>query len=65
MSVFLDYVGYYGLSRALYVDRDSIYETTRDSAVDAALRDAALLMQFGRATPKLEVGLILARSPQA
>lgn len=29
MTVFWEYVGYYGLPRALYVDRDSIYETTR------------------------------------
>ena len=65
MSVFLEYVGYYGLPRALYVDRDSIYETTRDSTVDEALRDAAPLTQFGRAMQELEVGLILAHSPQA
>ena len=37
MAVFQEYVGYYGLPRALYVDRDSIYETTRDSTVDEAL----------------------------
>ena len=65
MSVFLEYVGYYGLPRALYVDRDSIYETTRDSTVDEALRDAAPLTQFGRAMRELEVVLILAHSPQA
>ena len=52
-------------SRALYVDRDSIYETTRDSTVDEALRDASPLTQFGRAMQQLEVGLILAHSPQA
>lgn len=65
MTVFQEYVGYYGLPRALYVDRDSIYETTRDSTVDEALRDAAPLTQFGRAMQELEVGLILAHSPQA
>jgi transposase len=65
MSVFQEYVGYYGLPRALYVDRDSIYETTRDSTVDEALRDAAPLTQFGRAMQELEVELILAHSPQA
>lgn len=65
MTVFQEYVGYYGLPRALYVDRDSIYETTRDSTVDEALRDAAPLTQFGRAMKELDVGLILARSPQA
>jgi len=65
MTVFQEYVGYYGLPRALYVDRDSIYETTRDSTVDEALQDAAQLTQFGRAMKELEVELILAHSPQA
>jgi transposase len=65
MTVFQEYVGYYGLPRALYVDRDSIYETTRDSTVDEALQDAGPLTQFGRAMTELEVELILAHSPQA
>ena len=65
MTVFQEYVGYYGLPRALYVDRDSIYETTRDSTVDEALKDAEPLTQFGRAMEELEVELILAHSPQA
>ena len=65
MSVFQEYVGHYGLPRALYVDRDSIYETTRDSTVDEALRDTAPRTQFGRAMRELEVELILAHSPQA
>lgn len=65
MSVFADYVGLYGLPRALYVDRDSIYETTRDSTVAEALKDVGPLTQFGRAMRELEVELILARSPQA
>ena len=37
MTVFLAYVERFGLPRSLYVDRDSIYETTRDSTVDEAL----------------------------
>jgi transposase len=65
MTVFQEYVGHYGLPRALYVDRDSIYETTRDSTVDEALKDAAPLTQFGRAMKELDVELILAHSPQA
>ena len=65
MTVFAEYVGYYRLPRALYVDRDSIYETTRDSTVDEALQDAAPLTQFGRAMQELGVELILAHSPQA
>lgn len=65
MTVFLQYVKKHGLPCALYVDRDSIYETTRDSTVDEALRDQAPLTQFGRAMQALKVNLILARSPQA
>jgi hypothetical protein len=65
MSVFQEYVRLYGLPRALYVDRDSIYETTRDSTVDEALRDQSPLTQFGRAMQSLGVELILAHSPQA
>jgi transposase len=65
MTVFQEYVGCYGLPRALYVDRDSIYETTRDSTMDEALKDTGPLTQFGRAMKELEVELILAHSPQA
>ena len=65
MTVFLAYVGRYGLPRSLYVDRDSIYETTRDSTVDEALADKPALTQFGRAMKELGVELILAHSPQA
>jgi transposase len=65
MSVFGEYVGLYGLPRSLYVDRASIYETTRDSTVEEALQAVGPLTQFGRAMEELEVELILARSPQA
>lgn len=65
MTVFREYVMHYGIPCALYVDRDSIYETTRDSTVDEALRDESPLTQFGRAMGALGVELILAHSPQA
>ena len=65
MTVFGEYVGHYGLPRSLYVDRASIYETTRDSTVEEALQDTAPLTQFGRAMRELGVELILAHSPQA
>lgn len=65
MTVFAEYVGYYRMPRALYVDRDSIYETTRDSTVDESLRNATPLTQFGRAMKVLGVEVILAHSPQA
>jgi hypothetical protein len=65
MSIFEEYVGYYGLPLALYVDRDAIYKTTRDSTVDEALANRMPLTQFGRAMRELEVELILANSSQA
>jgi len=65
MTIFSAYVGWYGLPRALYVDRDTIYEITRDSTVDEALRDVGPLTQFGRAMETLDVELICAHSPQA
>lgn len=65
MTIFIAYVGWYGLPRALYVDRDTIYEITRDSTVDEALRDVGPLTQFGRAMETLDVELICAHSPQA
>lgn len=65
MSVFEEYVGYYGLPLALYVDRDAIYKTTRDSTVDESLANRMPLTQFGRAMSELEVELILANSSQA
>ncbi len=65
MTVFGEYVEHYGLPCALYVDRASIYETTRDSTVDEALQDSSPLTQFGRAMQVLGVELILAHSAQA
>ena len=65
MTIFGEYVKRYGVPHALYVDRDSIYETTRDSTVDEALADEGPLTQFGRAMKELGVELILGQAPQA
>ena len=65
MTTFRGYVEQYGLPRSLYVDRDSIYETTRDATTDENLRETGPLTQFGRAMRDLDVKLILAYSPQA
>lgn len=65
MTAFGRYVGQYGLPRALYVDRASIYEATRDATVDEELAETGPLTQFGRAMQELEVELICAHSPQA
>ena len=65
METFRRYVEKYGLPQAIYVDRDSIYETTRDATIDEELRETGPLTQFGRAMEELDVKLILAYSPQA
>jgi len=65
MTTFWEYTKRRGLPRSLYVDHDSIYETTRDATTDEELRETGPLTQFGRAMKELEVTLILAHSPQA
>src|SRR5579872_587305 len=50
----------YGRPRALYTDRDSIFEYH-----DKGKGDPHGLTQFGRALKELDIELILARSPQA
>jgi transposase len=65
METFREYAGKYGFPQAIYVDRDSIYETTRDATVDEELRASGALTQFGRAMEELGVKLKLAYSPQA
>ena len=59
------YVRQRGLPRSLYVDRDSIYRTTRSASADETLSGEPPATQFGRAMKELGVGLILANSPQA
>lgn len=59
------YAEQHGLPRSLYVDRDSIYRTTRDATVEESLAGEPPLTQFGRAMQELDVRLILANSPQA
>jgi transposase len=65
MTTFRRYAEQYGFPQALYVDRDSIYETTRDATTDEELRGREALTQFGRAMEELGVRVILAYSPQA
>ncbi len=65
MLTFLGYVRQHGLPRSLYVDRDSIYESSRDATTEEELRGTGPLTQFGRAMKELGVAVILAHSPQA
>ena len=64
-DVFEGYVRRYGLPQALYVDRDSIYETTRAATVPEQLAQCKPLTQFGRAMQQLGVRVDPAYSPQA
>lgn len=64
-DVFEGYTRQYGLPQGLYVDRDSIYETTRQLTIEEELAQEQPLTQFGRAMKQLGVELDLAYSPQA
>jgi len=64
-DVFEGYVRRNGLPQALYVDRDSIYQTTREPTLAEQLADQQPLTQFGRAMEQLGVELDCAFSPQA
>jgi transposase-like protein len=65
MTVFKSWVECHGLPRSLYVDKDSIYRTTREATADESLENTGALTQFGRAMKDLDVELICAHSPQA
>lgn len=64
-DVFEGWVRKNGLPQGLYVDRDSIYKTTRQPSIEEQLNQEQPLTQFGRAMKQLGVELDLAYSPQA
>ena len=63
--VFKGYVEKHGLPQGLYVDRDSIYQVSREACLEEQMRGERPATQFGRAMKLLAVGLKLAYSPQA
>ena len=65
MLTIWEYIIRYGIPRAIYVDRDSIYITTRPATISEELKGERPLTQLGRALQKLGVKIITARSPQA
>jgi transposase len=65
MEAFRGYVSRYGLPRALYVDRDSIYRCDREATITENLAGKEPTTQFGRAMEELDVKVIMAHSPQA
>jgi hypothetical protein len=64
-ETFERYTKQYGIPRALYVDRASIYRSDREPTAAEILAGEEPQTQFGRAMGELDVTLILARSPQA
>lgn len=65
MRLSREYLKRRGRPLAYYVDKDSIYKTTRDAAVDEQLRDEQPMTQFTRAMSELDIRVICAHSPQA
>lgn len=65
MRLSRDYLKRFGRPLAYYVDKDSIYKTTRNASVDEQLRDEQPMTQFTRAMSELDIRVICAHSPQA
>lgn len=59
------YMSKYGRPIELYVDRDSIYKTSRQATVEEELKDTVPDTQFTRAMKELNIRVICALSPQA
>jgi hypothetical protein len=55
----------YGRPLALYADRHSIFQTTREPTVEEQLRGLKPATQFSRALQELHIHYIAANSPQA
>lgn len=65
MRVSRDYLKRWGRPLAFYVDKDSIYKTSRNASIDEQLRDEQPMTQFTRGMSELDVRVICAHSPQA
>jgi hypothetical protein len=59
------YFGVHGRPGAFYVDKDSIYKTSRHPTIEEELRDLHPITQFTRAMGELGIAVICAESPQA
>lgn len=65
MRLTREYLRRRGRPLAYYVDKHSIYKTTRDANIDEQLRDEQPITQFTRAMGELGIEVICAHSPQA
>jgi hypothetical protein len=59
------YIHKNGRPLAFYVDKDSIYKTTRATTIDEELQDLHPITQYTRAMTELGIEVICAHSPQA
>ena len=65
MEVLWAWIEKYGVPKALYVDRKSVYVTDREPTVEEQLSGQIPMTQFGKACEKLGIEIITAHSPQA
>lgn len=65
MKAVKDYILLNGCPQALYVDRDSIYKTSRVQTIEEQLRGEYPITQFTSAMQELGIDVICANSPQA
>lgn len=65
MRIVWGWIVRYGIPRALYVDRKTVYITDREPTVEEQLADAAPLTAFGKACAALGIEIIPASSAQA
>lgn len=65
MLALLEWVNRYGIPRALYMDRKSVFYTDREPTLEEQLRGEIPLSQFGKVCQRLGIELIFANSPQA
>lgn len=65
MRTLWDWIALYGIPQALYVDRKTVYVTSREPTLEEELAGEEPLTAFGKACQKLGIVLIKAWSPQA
>lgn len=65
MRVLWGWIEQFGIPRALYTDRKTVYVTPREPSREEQLAGQPALTSFGRACHKLGIAIIPAASPQA
>lgn len=65
MMLLQQWIERYGVPRALYTDRKSVYITERAPTLEEQLANQEPLTAFGHSCNKLDIRIIPARSPQA